>query len=173
MSTTTANTTSNSNNNASEIQLDSMSLEQLNQLKQQEEGRLQALMSHYSSLRQAAAKLQASQQAVHELGPATDGKDVMVPLTESVYVPGRVKDPNKLLVDLGTDFYVEKSSKETIAYLDRRMRLVEANSENVTTVIQGTRGNLEAITMAMQGKLLEIRARQEGARHRAAAEGSE
>jgi hypothetical protein len=40
--------------------------------------------------------------------------------------------------------------------------LVDANSENVTNVIQITRQNLESVSMAMQGKLLEIRARQEG-----------
>ena len=145
-----------------------MSLDQLNQLKQQEEGRLQALAAHYSQLRQAAAKLHASQRAVLELGPACDGKEVLVPLTESVYAPGRIKDPNKLLIELGTGFYAEKSSKDTLAYLERKLRLVEANSENITAVVQGTRRNLEAINMAMQGKLLEIRARQEGRMHQAA-----
>lgn len=147
-----------------------MSLEELNQLKQQEEGRLQALSNHYAQLRQASAKLQASHRAVSELGPATEGKDVMVPLTESVYVPAKVKDSNKLLIDLGTGYFVEKSSKETQAYLDRKMRLVDINSDNVTTVLQGTRKNLEAISMSMQGKFLEIRARQEGRVHRAAEE---
>jgi prefoldin alpha subunit len=154
------------------IELDSMSLEQLNQLKQQEEGRLQQLTSHLAQLRHVAAKLLSSQRAVQELGPAAEGKDVMVPLTESVYVPGRIKDTNKLTIDLGTGYYVEKSSKDTLAYLDRKMRLVDVNSENVQSVIQGTRRNLEAIAMSMQGKMMEIRARQEGRQHRAAVEGT-
>lgn len=103
------------------------------------------------------------------MGPSIDGKQIMVPLTESVYVPGKIKDPNKLLIELGTGYFAEKSSKETLAYLDRKSRLVSANSENVSTVIQGTRRNLEAIMTAMQGKMLEIRARQEGRAHQAAA----
>jgi prefoldin alpha subunit len=155
------------------LELDSMSLEQLHQIKQQEESRWQALTSHYAQLRHAALKVQASQRAVLELGPAVDGKQVLVPLTESVYVPGRIKDPNRLLIELGTGYYVEMNGKDTLAYLDRKMRLVEVNSENITTVIHGTRRNIEAISMSMEGKMLEIRAKQEGRVHRAAVEGAD
>ena len=95
----------------------------------------------------------------------------MVPLTESVYVPGKIRDPNKLLVEIGTGFFVEKSSKETTAFLDRKLKLCDSNSENVTKIIQVTQQNLESINVTMQGKMMEIRARQEGQRHQAAVEG--
>ena len=39
----------------------------------------------------------------------TDGKDdVLVPLTSSLYVKGKLTDREKVLVDVGTGFYVEK-----------------------------------------------------------------
>lgn len=39
----------------------------------------------------------------------TDGKDeILVPLTSSLYVKGRLADREKVLVDVGTGFYVEK-----------------------------------------------------------------
>jgi prefoldin alpha subunit len=146
------------------INLDSMSLEELNQLKQQEESRLQALMGRFQQLRAAAVRLSASVTAVSEITPASEGKEVMVPLTESVYVPGLIREPNKLLVEIGTGFYVEKSSKETTGFLDRKLKLVDANSDNITKAVAATRQNVESISMAMQGKMLEIRARQEGQR---------
>ena len=147
-----------------------MSLEELNQLKQQEEGRLQALVARFQQLRAAAARLSASMSAVSEITPASEGKEVMVPLTESVYVPGKIREPNKMLVEIGTGFYVEKTSKETTAFLDRKLKLVDVNSENITKALQATRQNLESLNMTMQGKLLEIRARQEGQRVRAGEE---
>ncbi|KAL3893645.1 MAG: hypothetical protein SGARI_008029 [Bacillariaceae sp.] len=132
-------------------------------------------------MRAAAARLHASQNAIGEIGATSSGggedkssnssKQVMVPLTESVYVPGTLMDNNKLLVEIGTGFYVEKTSKDTNAFLERKLKIVNANSENITRAVQATRQNLEAIQMTMQGKLLEIRARQEGQRHRAAVEG--
>jgi len=147
-----------------------MSLEQLNTMKQQEETRLGALTSRYAQLRAAAARLHASQNAISELSPSSDGKEVMIPLTESVYVPGKLREPNKLLVEIGTGFYVEKTAKETNGFLERKLKIVDANSENITRAVQATRQNLESITVTMQGKILEIKARQEGQRHRAAME---
>jgi prefoldin alpha subunit len=153
------------------IDLDSMSLEQLNQIKQQEEGRLQALAERYSQLRHAAGRISASTRAVNELqDPDTEGRTVLVPLTESVYVPGKIRDPDNLLVELGTGYFCEKSGADTVAFLDRKQRLVDANSQNITKAVQATRHNIETITTTMQGKLMQVRARQEGARHRAAVE---
>jgi prefoldin alpha subunit len=161
----------NAQGGGSSINLDQMSLEELNQMRQQEESRLQAFSGRYSQLRAAAARLNASQMAVSELSPASEGKEVMVPLTESVYVPGKIRDPNKLLVEVGTGFFVEKSSKDTNAFLDRKLKLCDANSDNVTKYMQVTQQNIESIQVTMQGKMMEIRARQEGQRHKAAVEG--
>lgn len=146
------------------INLDTMSLEELNNLKQQQEQQLQGLTQRYAQLRAAAARLSASDRAVLELGPDSAGKQVMVPLTSSLYVPGKIVDPQVLLVELGTGFYVEKSTEDCSSFLQRKLQLVDANSENVTNAIQDVRMNIESIHSAMQGKLLEIRARQEGRR---------
>lgn len=155
---------------SSSINLDTLSLEELNKIKQQEEGRLQALTERYAALRAAAARLNASQSAISELTPNSNDKEVLVPLTESVYVPGKLKDPNRLMVEIGTGFYVEKTSRDTHAFLDRKLKLVDANSVNITKAVEATRQNIETLSTVMHGKLLEIRARQEGQRHRAAVE---
>ena len=36
------------------------------------------------------------------------GKPILVPLTTSLYVPGTLADPENVIVDVGTGFYVEK-----------------------------------------------------------------
>jgi len=156
------------------ISLDTMSLEQLNQVKQQEDGRLQALAERFSQLRSAASRISASTHAVKELqGQETEGRPVLVPLTDSVYVPGIIRTPNNLLVELGTGYFCEKSARETVEFLDRKQRLVDANSNNVATAVQATRQNIESVGTTMQGKILEIRAKQEGQRHRASAQALE
>ena len=82
-------------------------------------------------------------------------------------------EKEKLLVEIGTGFYVEKTAKDTNAFLERKLKIVDMNSENITKAIQATRQNVESLNMTMQGKLLEIRARQEGQRVKASAEGAE
>lgn len=158
------------------IDLDKLSFEQLNQLKAQQESRLQMITSRFAELRAAHARFEGAKEALKDLRTADNmtnhhdtngGTEIMVPLTPSLYVPGRIKDPNNLMVDLGTGFYVEKTSKAAVAFVERKIKLIDANTANMMKIIQATRQNAESINIAMQGKLLEIRARQEGMRARA------
>jgi prefoldin alpha subunit len=116
------------------IQLDNLSLEQLDQLRQQEEGRMQALRQRYAELRQASGRISASQTAVRNLKATEAETEAFVPLSESVYIPGKIRphgpEEKDLLVELGTGFFVEKTADGALAFLDRKKRLVDGNSDN-------------------------------------------
>lgn len=85
----------------------------------------------------------------------------MVPLTESLYVPGKLKDPSKVMVELGTGYYVEKNMKQAVEFIERKNRLVDANSENIMEVIAVSKRNIQSVNDAMNGKMLQIRAKAE------------
>jgi hypothetical protein len=38
------------------------------------------------------------------------GKTVLVPLTNSLYVPGKIRDSENVLIDVGTGYFVKKVS---------------------------------------------------------------
>lgn len=44
-------------------------------------------------------------------GPAITDKPILVPLTGSLYVPGKLASKDTVIVDVGTGFYVEKVSQ--------------------------------------------------------------
>lgn len=159
--------------NAGGIDPDTLSLDQLSQLKAQEENKLTAVSQHYGQLRAAAARYNASKQAIVTLkktNESSEEREIMVPLTASLYVPGKMKpEANKrVMIELGTGFYAEKSMDDAMAFIDRKIALIQQNSDSVMKVIQGTKKNVDNITATMQGKLIEIRARQEGRKVQAA-----
>jgi prefoldin alpha subunit len=173
---------------AGTIDLDRLSLDQLNQLKQQEENRLQSITNRYAELRAAYASFASAKDALQQLQVAIpktlggassspeakdDASAIMVPLTASLYVPGKIRDSDKYLVELGTGFYVEKTAQESQEFIERKLKLIDVNSNNIRLAIQQLRQNVDSITIAMQGKLIEIRARQEGQRAQRAAAGQE
>jgi prefoldin alpha subunit len=45
------------------------------------------------------------------------GKPILVPLTTSLYVPGTLADPDNVIVDVGTGFYVEKVRRALSFYI--------------------------------------------------------
>ena len=88
-----------------------------------------------------------------------DGKDIMVPMTSSLYVVGKLAEADTVLCDIGTGYYVEKSPAEADDYLKRKTEYLDNNCERLEQNIQEKRKNLEAITMVMQAK---ARAQAEG-----------
>ena len=51
------------------------------------------------------------------------GKEVMVPLTGSMYVPGKLSDTAELIVDVGAGYMVTKSPKDAAAHFNDKVRL--------------------------------------------------
>lgn len=151
-------------NDASSVNIDSMSIDQLNSVKQQQEARLEHFTAQYQQLRAVSARLSTARASLSSMpsNGSGDGREIMIPLTESLYAPGKIVDPNKVLVELGAGFFVEKNTKDAIKVLERKGKLVDANSENVMAALEASSRNVQAVQQAMQGKILEIQARQQG-----------
>eukprot|EP01066_Platyproteum_vivax_P001341 Platyproteum_vivax@DN11609_c0_g1_i1.p1 len=57
---------------------------------------------------------------------AVPGKEILVPLTASVYVAGRISEKPGLMVDLGTGYHLVKGVDETCSYCDRKSQMLDA-----------------------------------------------
>ncbi|OQS04023.1 prefoldin subunit [Thraustotheca clavata] len=148
---------------SNEVSLMDLSLEQLNNLKTQFEQELQQLTASFSGLREAQTRFSDSKDALGALEPANLGKKVLVPLTSSMFVPGKLSNVKSVLVDVGTGYFVEKNVPDAKAFMDRKVEFLQKNTESLKEVMEGKRTNLEAVIQVMQ---LKIRlSEQQGAKH--------
>ncbi|CAM9262696.1 unnamed protein product [Ectocarpus fasciculatus] len=138
------------------IDLSVLSLEQLNQMKTQHEEEVQTLSGNFMKLRDAQARFSESISAVEALGSKTEDKEILVPLTQSLYVPGRIVEADKMMVDVGTGYYVQKDQQKTAEFLGRKKDMVTTNMESLRNAIDVKRKNLEAIVMVMRRKIGDI-----------------
>ncbi|KAJ8612503.1 hypothetical protein CTAYLR_003688 [Chrysophaeum taylorii] len=147
-----------SSSSSREVDIASLSLDQLNQLKQQHEQEIQNYTAQHSDMKQLESRFKESRSALEVIAtdPNAEGRELLVPLTQSLYVPGKIVDAENVLVDIGTGYYVEKSVAAAKDLLDRRVDLVTKNSDSVTQVVMQKQRNLEAIVMMMQYKLSQI-----------------
>ena len=150
------------NTGAQELDISSLSFEQLNQVKTQLEKESQALTQQFQSLKVAEQRLLDSKATVGQLSTGSTGKQILVPLTSSLYIPGTIQDANKLLVDVGTGYYVEKSINKTKDYFDRRASMVNKNAASLQDLILQKRQSLETVFMVMQMRMKEIEDRRQG-----------
>ncbi|EEC67212.1 hypothetical protein OsI_34105 [Oryza sativa Indica Group] len=89
------------------IEVEKLSVEQLKALKEQTDLEVNLLQDSLTKIRSAATRLENASAALHDLSLRPKGKKMLVPLTASLYVPGTLDDSEKVLVDVGTGYFIE------------------------------------------------------------------
>lgn len=59
------------------------------------------------------------------------GNEILVPLTGSMYVVGKLVDTNNVLIDIGTGYYAQKKVPDAKDYFDRRVAYVTEQMEKI------------------------------------------
>jgi len=145
------------------IPLQNASLQQLNQVKQQLEQEIGGMGRNREALKDAENRFSSSVECLKYLTPEVEGQPMMVPLTSSLYVDGKMGNTHSLIVDVGTGYYVEMSSKRATAFCEKRVKMLSENCAKVEKVMKEKRRYLENITMTMQQKLFKMQEEQAAA----------
>lgn len=66
------------------------------------------LQDSLHTLKIAQTKFVDSGECVEKITPDAKGKEILVPLTGSIYVPGVIADTENVIIDIGTGYYVQK-----------------------------------------------------------------
>ncbi|KAJ5432771.1 uncharacterized protein N7458_011927 [Penicillium daleae] len=142
------------------VNLASLSVPQLRSLQTRLTSELEHLTSSHTKLRAAQAKFRDCVNSINDgvTGSAkkgTDGRDeILVPLTSSLYVKGRLTDREKVLVDVGTGFYVEKTAEKAIAFYNDKVKGLDANLQELEKIVQGKNQQLRVVEEVLRQKML-------------------
>jgi prefoldin alpha subunit len=83
------------------------------QIREQELAQLQAYLQQ---LHAGYDRFRQSRNVLDQLAAQTSGRQVMIPLTQSLYVPGELSDSENVLVDIGTGYFVKKVCVKIIVF---------------------------------------------------------
>ena len=65
----------------------------------------------------------------------TLGKEIMVPLTSSLYVPGVMEENERVLVEVGAGYFVEESTDKAREYCDRKIKYLTESGTKVAEIV--------------------------------------
>jgi prefoldin alpha subunit len=77
--------------------------------------------------------------------PFPAGEDILVPLTSSLYVPGRIVKDAEMIVDIGAGYLVGRSPADAKEILTRKGTYIKANTDSLMKVINMKQGNLTTV----------------------------
>ncbi|TPX17412.1 uncharacterized protein E0L32_003055 [Thyridium curvatum] len=142
-----------------QINLDTLSAQQLTAVKKQLDEEVEHLTSSYSQLHAALGKFRDCLRCVQQQGAsASSGRDakknVLVPLTNSLYVGGQLTNPDRVLVDIGTGFYIEKDTKSAATFYEEKIKELGGNVSDLEKIVQGKTQNLRVVEEVLRQKVL-------------------
>ncbi|KAF5375836.1 hypothetical protein D9615_008179 [Tricholomella constricta] len=135
------------------VSVNDLDVAQLADVRKQLEEELNHLTNSFAQLKQAQAKFRSCIDNVGEVKPGTIGKTILVPLTNSLYVPGKLSDPDHVIVDVGTGYYVEKTRPQASKHYADKVEYIRTNLETLEDTIQKKRDNMNYLTNILQSKL--------------------
>ncbi|BAM38626.1 uncharacterized protein TOT_010000094 [Theileria orientalis strain Shintoku] len=151
--------------------LENLSIQDLNLMILKLEEEVNELQSLVNALTIATERFQESKKALTEL--EKKNKEVQVPLTSLVYVPGKflnwsknmkligeLSNPDKVLVSVGTGYYIEMDLKKADDYYDRRIRTVEEQMCKLQVILSGKAKQINQTYSYLDQKLSMLRSAQ-------------
>ncbi|KAJ1722690.1 subunit of tubulin prefoldin [Coemansia erecta] len=138
------------------INLEDLPLAQLQKIKAQLESELQDLTSAFSQMKQAQSAFRECQTCLTSISsPSAKDTKIMIPLTNSLYVPGMLSNVESVLVDVGTGYYAEKSTEDAAAYYDQKIKFVGENARKIQETVEQKQNSYRGLLEIMQYKLTQ------------------
>jgi len=132
-------------NEDGDVNIEKCSPQELVQLSKALDSDIQELSASYGQLLKAQQKFGDSKYTVDGIKERAQNEGVMVPLTSSLYVQGKLEENDKFLVEVGAGYFVEMQGDKAKNYCDRKMNLLKESAQKVAEVV--------AIKKAQQGKV--------------------
>ena len=85
-------------------------------------------------------------------------KEVMVPLTSSLYVPGVIEDTNKVMVEVGASYFIEQSNQSAQDYCTRKKQMLEGNAKKVNEILQVKKIQMQTVQNQLQLRMAQYQA---------------
>jgi len=138
------------------IDISQLEPQQLQQLRNQLQDELKALSQNLQKLRLAQRKFQESKKSVENVPLAQENNDIMIPLTRSMYVPGRLADTKTVTIEIGTGFFVKKPIKEGVEFIERKLKYIDKNVDAIEAQVMNKRTNLESVVALLNYKVEQL-----------------
>ncbi|KAA8566798.1 hypothetical protein MFRU_054g00140 [Monilinia fructicola] len=138
-----------------QIDLSTLTTAQLTQVKKQFDDELEHLTSSFQQLRAAQNKFRECLRSISiGVGKHVEGKPILVPLTTSLYVPGELADTENVIVDVGTGFYVEKSTKDAIKFYESKVEELGTNLKDLEIIVNNKSNSVRVVEDFLRQKVL-------------------
>lgn len=86
--------------------------------------------------------------------------EMLMQVTNFLYIPGKIENNKKFLIEIGTGYYAEYEGDKAVAYYERKIEFTKSTSERARKEMDEKREFIGKVNVLMQKKALEQQAQQ-------------
>lgn len=142
------------------VDLSKLEPQQLVEIRDSTEKEVEHFTQSLLALQTAQSKLQDCIRTIENM-ESLDSKELLVPMTSSLYLPGKIKDKGQYLVDIGTGYFVEKSGKDAKQVYDKKLTKLTEDSKKLKDILVQKNSIINHVNMTLRKMMLEQQAQEQ------------
>ncbi|XP_057603966.1 prefoldin subunit 5-like [Hippopotamus amphibius kiboko] len=140
------------------VNITKLNLLQLEMLKNQLDQEVEFLSTSIAQLKVVQTKYVEAKDCLNVLNKRNEGKELLVPLTSSMYVPAKLHDVEHVLLDVGTGYHIEKTAEDAKDFFKRNIDFLTKQMEKIQRTLQEKHAMKQAVMEMMSQKVHQLTA---------------
>ncbi|VDK41242.1 unnamed protein product [Taenia asiatica] len=137
---------------AESVDIATLPLPQIQEIAKQFEQKIQYINASLQQLRMLQGQFASSRDCLKSFNVENKDKSTLIPLTSTLCVPGKLVNPTRVLVDIGTGYFVEMEVEDANKHFTRRIEFIEKQIEKVAPVLAQKTQEHRAIVSVLEAK---------------------
>ena len=131
-----------------------MVLQELAQLKKRTEDDIKTILDSFNGFRFLHKKFEEARVLIKNVSEQkAEEAEILVPLSNSLFIPGRIADTNKFIVDIGTGYYAERDGPQAMQHCDNTIEFIKSNGDKMAKEINSKQEFRDRINIEMQKRV--------------------
>lgn len=145
------------------IDLNQLGPQQLLEVRKQINEEVNHFTSSLQALQAAQTKLRDCVDSVDKMSKLSSD-DILVPMTTLLYLPGKIKNKNEFLVDIGTGYFVEKNALDAKKVYEKKVEKLNQDSQKLKDILVQKNEMLNSVNLVLRAKMVEYEKQQAAAK---------
>ena len=119
-------------------------------------------LNSYNGLQALIQKFEYSKVIINEMiKEENKGSEMLMQITNYLYIPGKIENNRKFLIEIGTGYYAEYEAEKAVAYYERKIEFTQKTADSAKKEMDSKREFIGKVNVFIQKKALEQQAAQQ------------
>lgn len=143
-----------------QIDLSQLQPQQLVEVRKQLDQEINHFTQSLQALQAAQLKLRDCVASIDKMEKATND-DLLVPITSSLYIPGRMVKKNNYIVDIGTGYYVEKDADDAKKVYQAKITKLTEDGKVLRDILLNKNESMNSVNLMLRNKMIQYEQQQQ------------